>query len=113
MAEPANQQLLSRVFVDVKVDTDRMEGGQEVLKQYCKTPAGIPWFAFLDGAGTSVVDSFGPGGNIGFPSTDEEIAHFAEMLNKTGKFTDAEVSTLKESLIENRKQREAKRRKAS
>ncbi len=109
MAEPANHALLSRVFVDVKVDTDRIQGGEEILKKYCKQPGGIPWFVFLDGKGESVVDSHGSDGNIGFPSAEHEIAHFVSMLEKTQKFTAEEIDQLKASLVENRERREAAR----
>lgn len=109
MAEPANHDLLSRVFVDVKVDTDRMQGGEEILKKYCKQPGGIPWFVFLDGKGEAIVDSHGSDGNIGFPSAEHEIAHFVSMLEKTQKFTAEEIEQLNASLVENRERREAAR----
>ncbi|MEZ6096094.1 MAG: thioredoxin family protein [Pirellulaceae bacterium] len=109
MAGPKVNELLSRVFVDVKVDTDRMDKGQDTLTKYCSEQSGIPWFVFLDGEGHSVADSTGPGGNVGFPSTDEEIAHFVTMLESTKRFSEDEIQFLSDSLVENRKAREAKR----
>lgn len=99
MAKPEVAAIMGKAFVDVKIDTDRMVGGQDVLAKYAKGKnGGIPWFVFLDGSGQAVIDSNGKKGNIGFPAQPEEIAHFGEMLKKTGKLSDAEIATLLDSL---------------
>lgn len=110
MAEP-EQAVMHRQFVDVKVDIDRMNGGPELLEKYREQSGGIPWFAVIDPkSGDVVIDSTGPEGNVGFPSTDNEIAYFGEILEKCGdRFSEQEISLLKESLVRNRKQREAAR----
>ncbi|MCC6319954.1 MAG: thioredoxin family protein [Phycisphaerales bacterium] len=99
MARPEVASILAKDFVDVKIDTDRFTGGSDMLKRYRPTEDGIPWFVFLDGSGTVVVDSTGPKGNTGFPSAPEELAHFEQMLKKARKnMTDAEIASLMESL---------------
>ncbi len=112
MAEPEVKAILGKVFVDLKVDTDRMIGGPELLETYCKKQGGIPWFAlFSPENGSVVVNSDGPSGNIGFPSTDEEIEYFVSMLQTTRGFSPEEIQWLSESLAANRKARESKSRK--
>ena len=112
MAEPEVTAILGKVFVDLKVDTDRMIGGPELLETYCKKQGGIPWFALVSPEnGSVVVNSDGPGGNIGFPSTDEEIEYFVSMLQTTKGFSPEEIQWLSESLTANRKARESKSRK--
>lgn len=90
MARPEVAALLAKDYVDLKIDTDRMTGGDDFLKKFnpkAGTPegGGIPWIAILNADGSVVVDSNGPKGNTGFPAADEEIAHFATMLSKSSK----------------------------
>ena len=42
---------------------------------------GIPWFAITEPDGNVLAISRGPMGNIGFPSSAEEIRHFRQMLD--------------------------------
>lgn len=100
MAKPEAAALLGKGFIDVKIDIDRMTGGKDVFGKYNKAKgAGIPWFAFIDGDGKVVATSDMAGNkNIGFPAEPQEIAHFAQMLSKTGKLTDADRAKLVESL---------------
>ncbi len=112
MAEPDVTAILGKVFVDLKVDTDRMIGGQELLETYCKKQGGIPWFAMVSPEdGSVLVNSDGPSGNIGFPSTDEEIEYFVSMLQTTKCFSPEVIQSVSESLVANRKARESKSRK--
>ena len=62
---------------------------------------GIPWFVMLDPKGKELASSHGPKGNIGFPFTDDEIAHFVTML-KTCKrhLADAEIEMMRSSLVQ-------------
>jgi uncharacterized protein YyaL (SSP411 family) len=82
----AREDIASRMgkdFLDVKVDVDRMIGAEAVVEKYRKNlDGGIPWFVFLDPKGEAFADSDGPKGNIGYPATAEEIAHFMSMLKK-------------------------------
>jgi hypothetical protein len=97
--------VLTRAFVSLKLEADRMIGGKEILKRYQATDSGIPWFVFLDGDGKALVTSDGPKGNVGFPAAPHEIAHFRTMLERTKRtLTDADISALVASLEEaNRK----------
>ena len=108
MAKPEIAKALSKAFVDLKIDTDRMVGGDELLKKYCEKQGGIPWFAFVSGADEVVVNSDGAKGNVGFPSEDFEIEHFAVMLEQTKRFSKEQITTLSESLVADRKSREKK-----
>lgn len=100
MARPDVAAVLGKDFVDLKIDTDRMTGGKELLKRYNATAAGgIPWFVFLDGKGQAVIDSVGPKGNVGFPYEDAEVEHFVKMLQTAKrKLTDADIELLRKSL---------------
>lgn len=109
MEQPEVAAILNKAFVDVKVDTDRMVGGQGIQSEYCSEPSGIPWFVFIDGQRPDVqISSQAKSGNIGFPSTDEEIAAFVTMLEKTNRLTASDIAQLKESLVANRVKREGK-----
>lgn len=91
MARPEIAEILAVDYVDVKVDTDRMAGGAELLERYRGDRAGgIPWFVLLDADGEAIVDSTGPNGNVGFPVMAEEIDHFVAMLRKAKRRMTAE-----------------------
>jgi hypothetical protein len=92
---------LAKDFVTLRIDTDRMVAGNDLLARYAKTQQGIPWFVFLDGDGQALINSTAPGsGNIGFPAQDEEIAHFKVMLEKVAKrMTRDDIDMLVKSLV--------------
>ena len=114
MTEPPVKAILERHLVDCKIDTDRDTGGKAIFEAYTKgASTGIPWFVFLAGDGSTLATSDGPDGNVGFPSTDGEIDAFTTALKQADPtFTDAELQTLADSLIANRKAREAKAKAA-
>jgi hypothetical protein len=93
--------VLAKDFVNLRIDTDRMIGGKELLTRYAKSQQGIPWFVFLDGNASPLITSTAPGkGNIGFPAQDFEIAHFKVMLEKVAKqITREEIDFLTKSLV--------------
>jgi len=93
--------VLAKDFVTLKIDTDRMIGGDAVLKRYLSKGAGIPWFVFLDGEGKAIIDSMDPNsGNVGFPAQDSEIAWFKVMLEKVSKrITREDIEMLTKSLV--------------
>ena len=105
--------LLAREFVDLKIDTDRMTGGAELLKELriaagLKEQGGIPWFVFLDAEGRVLTTSEGPKGNTGFPYADEEVAHFVTMLQTSCKKLGApEIEQLRAELAAVRREDEA------
>ena len=103
MAQPAIAALLSKDFVDTKIDNDRMVSGKDVyaaqLAAAGKKAGGIPWFVFLDHDGKVLAHSNGPKGNTGFPAQPAEIEHFVAMLQSVKvKLTDADIETLTASL---------------
>lgn len=104
MARPEVGAILGRAFVDLKIDQDRMVGAAEVYKKYNpEGKGGIPWFVVLSPAGEAIATSDGPSGNIGHPATDEEIAHFVAVMEKSGKrLTAADIRQLRESLVDER-----------
>jgi thioredoxin-related protein len=104
MARPEVATILSKEFVDVKVDIDRTQGGTEIKTRYAgAADGGIPWFVFLDGSGKALADSGGPKTNLGFPYAQEEVDRFTEMLRKTAaKLTPGEIDALAKSLHANR-----------
>jgi len=106
MAREDVAEILTKDFVDVKIDTERTIGGADLHKQMTENkPSGIPWFAFVDSEGEVVADSFAlpDGGNLGFPYTDEEIAAFGEMLEKAAvHITPEEIEVLLKTLKEGR-----------
>ena len=114
MTEPSVEAILDRHLVDCKIDTDRDTGGKAIFEAYTRGKStGIPWFVFLAADGSTLATSDGPDGNVGFPSTDGEISAFTAALKKADPtFTDAELRTLADSLVANRKAREAKAKAA-
>ena len=107
-----NETVMAIDYVDVKIDTLRMTSGKEVAARWMpKGSQGVPWMTILDESGTELANSVGPQGNVGYPSEPSEIAHFADMLNKSRqRMTDAEVESLVKDLNDRREQRMAKSR---
>jgi hypothetical protein len=101
MALPNIAPVLAKDFVTLKIDTDRMTGGNDILKRYSDKQEGIPWFVFVGGDGKAIIDSSDPeNGNVGFPAQDSEIAWFKVMLEKVAKrITPADIGMLTKSLV--------------
>ncbi|MDP6740050.1 MAG: hypothetical protein QF404_08560 [Planctomycetota bacterium] len=89
--------ILKKSYLLVKIDTDRMTNGEEVAKRLRKGEGGgIPWMVILDGEGKALINSDGPGGNVGCPVTEEEAAWFFTMLERTNKgLTDKQLKILR------------------
>ena len=100
LAKPDIATSLAKDFVELKIDTDRMTGGQALLDRLRKSDKGdIPWFVFLDSDGNVLANSDGPKGNIGFPAAPEELEHFKGMLEKACvKLTRDDIATILKSL---------------
>jgi thiol-disulfide isomerase/thioredoxin len=102
MARPEIAAALGKDFIDVKIDTDRMAGGGDVLQRH-RGPAGggIPWFVLLAADGKAIITSDGPEGNVGFPVQPQEIRHFEAMLRKSARnLTGDQIATIIASLEE-------------
>lgn len=115
MERPEVAPLLAKQFVDLKIDTDRMIGGADMLKAArsaagLKEEGGIPWFAFYDAEGKPLESSEGPKGNVGYPYQDDEIAHFARMLEAARtNLSDEDIAKLRDSLAAVRREDEARK----
>ena len=90
LARPEIAEIMAEDYVIVKVDTDRMTGGQKLLAEQNPKPGGIPWVVILDAAGEPIINSNGPNGNIGYPVQPAEIDHFVAMLKKASRRIDAD-----------------------
>ena len=93
--------ILSKHFVDVKIDIDRTLRGNEMKDRMTKGESrGIPWYAFLDAEGKIVVDSTLPEkGNIGYPYTNEEIGTFMKVIQEAARtLSDDDIKQLVKSL---------------
>ncbi|MCC6950486.1 MAG: thioredoxin family protein [Phycisphaerales bacterium] len=102
MATPKVKEILKAEFVDLKIDTDRMTGGQALLDKHCNEPGGIPWTAVLGPDGAVLADSGTGQQNFGFPFEDAEIDRFITMLSKAKRhLTEPQLGELRESLLEN------------
>lgn len=103
MDQPKIAALLEKEFVDLKIDEDRQIGGKEMKTKF-GADGGIPWIAFMDANGKSLITSTTDGANTGFPASPEEIERFGQMLTKTAKhLTAADILTLVNSLKEENK----------
>jgi thiol-disulfide isomerase/thioredoxin len=111
MAQEEVAEILAKRFVDVKIDTDRMIGGRDILAKYNEEQSGgIPWFAAVKADGKAITTSAGAGGsgNIGCPWTDEEVRRFGVFLEESGGLDTDEIAQLLESLKAYRQRLEKK-----
>jgi thiol-disulfide isomerase/thioredoxin len=108
--------LRSFVFVHLTVlergDLKKTEnpGADAMFKKYAGENSGIPFFLIFDKKGNLLADSKirkegesldKPGHNMGCPAADSEVAAFVNILKKTSKITDTEVSAVTERFRKN------------
>jgi len=100
LARPEIAPLIAKDYVDLKIDVDRMTHGKDVHVRIRGTDkGGIPWMAILSADGKTIADSDAASGNIGYPVEPAEIAHFMQMLERTGKnLDDAARATIRSTL---------------
>jgi thioredoxin-related protein len=101
LVRPEIATLFGKDFVEIEIDVDRMPGGKEMLAAYPNSDkGGIPWFVMLDAQGKALATSHGAKGNIGFPYSEDEIAHFVTMLQTCKRrLVDQDIETLRKSLV--------------
>ena len=98
LAKPEIAKAIAERAIEVKIDVDRMSHGKDVMKRFRASEAGgIPWYAFVNAAGQTLITSDAAGENIGFPASDAEILGFVAMLEKA-KYSDAAIQELRASL---------------
>ena len=79
-----NASLFADDYLVLKIDVDTMENGEATAGRLRgERGGGIPWITILDAAGTELVTSDGPDGNIGCPVSDDECAYFVSMIEET------------------------------
>jgi hypothetical protein len=84
------EEIVERDYLIVKIDLQRMTNGSEVGRRLRAGGGGIPWYVILDAKGEKLITSDGKDGNIGYPTNDDDLAHFRKMLTKTAKRLSAE-----------------------
>jgi len=96
--------IFSKDFVEVKIDVEAMEGGQELMDSYTDGPAGLPWLAILEPDGTVVVNSYAADGrNIGSPQAEWEIEHWNTMMRTAAvRITEEEIQYMAKTWAEDR-----------
>ncbi|MBL8891438.1 MAG: redoxin domain-containing protein [Planctomycetaceae bacterium] len=100
MAQPEIHELLSPVFVDVKIDMDVNYGATELMRELTSDAAGIPWYAVMNSSDaapliTSEAESIG---NIGLPGDSQSQDHLIRMFEKTGKFSKEQLELIRSSI---------------
>jgi hypothetical protein len=82
----AHHGAIEQDYVIVKVMDGLDTHADEVIRQFPESDRdGIPWFAITEPDGTVLVNSHGPLGNIGFPSSLEGRRHLRAMLARTAR----------------------------
>ena len=91
-------------FVPLKIDVERMAGGEQMSDKYGRTEEdGLPFFVVLDATGKRLADSRAPTGNVGFPAESFEIKHFMDVIKAHGKSLSANQLKLLEDGLKNAK----------
>ena len=92
--------MIEKEFVVLKIDDVRDLNGGEVAERITGGGHfGVPFHAIFAADGRLLIDSRGPGGNIGHPSGDAGKKHLRNMLlTETRHLTDAEIEQLVSSL---------------
>lgn len=87
---------MSKDYVDLEIDVDRMKHGKDVQARLVrKRSGGLPWMVIVDGEGRELTTSVSDSGNIGCPISEQEAAWFIEMLRVTRqRLTDEDLDRL-------------------
>ena len=95
-----HHELLAKDYVMLKIDDVRDRNGGSVAKRLTLGRSeGVPFFAIFDPDGKLLIDSDGPLGNMGYPTTFEDKKQLRKMLLATRQnLTDDEIDQLVESV---------------
>ena len=102
--------MIAKVDVQEAKEKEKLNtpGGEELLKRV-GGPSGLPFFAFLDAGGETIVNSMRPGDNgkgaqnIGHPDSREEVDWFLTMVHKAAPKITVEESATLEHWLRNQK----------
>ena len=96
--------IFTKDFVEVKIDVDEMEGGQELMDSFTGGPAGLPWLAILRPDRSVVVTGVDPEkGNIGSPRAEWEVEHWNVMMRASvSRITEEEIEYMALTWAEDR-----------
>jgi thiol-disulfide isomerase/thioredoxin len=97
--------VLAKYYKVIAIDTEKNKGADELAKSLGApkgVDGGIPWFAAVNAKGKVLATSEGPKGNIGYPDSDVEVAHFLSVL-KTSSAISADELALIASTIKSEK----------
>jgi thiol-disulfide isomerase/thioredoxin len=78
--------VLAKYYQVISIDTEKNPGADELAKSLGAPKGidgGIPWFAAVDAKGKVLATSEGPKGNIGYPDSEVEVAHFLSVMKTT------------------------------
>ncbi len=92
-----NRELLERDYVFLKIDNVRDQHGDEIANRIVSDRGhfGVPFHAIFNSKEELLIDSEGPAGNIGHPSSIEGRHHLTQMLRQTRKnLTDAQIEQI-------------------
>ena len=96
LAHPDVAPIVERHLVVLKIDQEKMAGGESLRKQFDKGSGGVPWYVILDGDGKELISANNDGQNIGYPAREQEMEHFIAMLDKAcPNITDEEKATVR------------------
>jgi hypothetical protein len=91
--------LLEKEYVFVKLDARFPHADREFQSIQYSRSGGVPSIAILDAKGKTLVDSNSPQGNIGFPTSAQDVSYFEWMLRSTAqRLTDGDIATLVNAL---------------
>lgn len=96
-----NRVQIERDYVLLKIDDVRDAHGVDVAKRIVgnRKGSGVPFYAIFDANEQLLIDSEGPLGNIGFPSSFEGHRHLTRMLRETRRnLTEADIEQIVETL---------------
>ena len=91
--------ILEKDYVILKIMGGLDQHAQEVIRATGHPRSGIPWHAITEPDGMVLVTSDSALGNIGMPSSVEEIRHLRQMLTKTAqRISPDDLDALEKSL---------------
>ncbi|MFT3908640.1 MAG: thioredoxin family protein [Ferruginibacter sp.] len=109
----AENYVIVHLTVEESKDKKDLEnpGADLVKNKYLGEKAGLPFWLILDKNGKLLADSYKrkpgvkkdqPGENIGCPTSEDEIAFFTDILQRTSSLSDSKLSTIAKRFKKNK-----------